>query len=1209
MTLEEFERLLPRAEAETLDFKQDSYDFSNSEKRGEFIKDVLSMANTPREGDAHIVLGVCWSAEAGSTVTGLTAQQDDAAYQDAVSHKHVSPRPQFRYTPLSIDGKQVGVVSIPCQPGGPFTPINDSPGLQGGAVYFRRGSTKARAVGEELHPIFAWFKDGSSKDLPDQHSLPAWPGFLRASGGFVPMMRYVLVADRVASGAIDQVKALGLVPWRAVVDLDRASEVTGLLSIIAISVQTHRVVHRALAKDLQVQPEPGIHWYFASGIDGDALAAADHKGWIRLHKRALAGQLGVLQAALSPAPISVIALWSESPPARLRTVLEEVNGAFGENCTLAVVAQDRPALEQMCEECGAHYFDMSLQGLCAGIASVFAATEPQPSDVIQLPTASGAPRQLATEDHLWLSENLEIVHLSAGLRGDNSPQSFRLGAIVSWRNLQLGHDCARDLAAQVRVQVESDLRRRDAVRINLYHNPGGGGSTLARRIVWDLHDRYPAVVLLDCDPGLTAERIARIGALTENSVLVLVDGGKHSDRDIDELFEQLKARQTRVVLLQVLRRFSPSGEGKRQFWLPAELSDMESDRFRYAFVTEAPTAVGELARLAANPGHTRSPFFFGLTAFGRNFRALPSYVGVRLAHLAEPQSKVIAFLSFAYYYGQQSLPAQSFVTLLGLPPGRPVVLESMFQASSAAVLDLLIGDPRGEWRSAHHEIALEVIQQILGHGSAEDQASVWRQSLSVWSTAFADFLRADGPVVSERLLELARRVFVYRDNAELLGTERTAGGAFSRLIEDIPSVQGRIEVLRHLSEQFPDESHFHAHFGRLLATQGDFKSAIEEVDRALALAAGDHVLHHMRGMILRSQVRSHFATGQAIADIIPLAAEAQRSFSNARDLRPDNEHGYVSEIQLLLQFLDDAAGQQRSNVQDYVSSQSTPPFCRAALEQIETLLDRVSHLYVGEAPSRYIMDCRARVQRIYGDYAAALRSFDNLMSRPDVAKPPIRRQIVWTLLRRHDSQWARLSARELERVRSLLENNLVEETRDSTSLRLWLRAVRRTSAKPSLDSVIERVAYWKLNTGSLDAAYYLYVLHSLRAMEGSAQAVADMERALEECRNLARYRRDRTRSLEWIGKGSGIAKLVHQSQLGEWRDNFREFPEVLALADGRVKSIDGPQRGAITLAGGLQAFFVPARSDIHVGRDENVPVTCYIGFSYDGLRAWAVKRC
>ncbi len=295
------------------------------------------------------------------------------------------------------------------------------------------------------------------------------------------------------------------------------------------------------------------------------------------------------------------------------------------------------------------------------------------------------------------------------------------------------------------------------------------------------------------------------------------------------LFEQLKAQQIRAVLLQVLRRFFPQREGRRQFWLAPELSDLEADRFRNVLTPEAPQAAPALRALAARPGHTRSPFFFGLTAFGREFRALPSYVAARIGNLTAVQRQVIAFLSFAHHYGQQVLPAQSFSTILGLPPAHPVVLESMFLEESAAAVELLIEEPKGEWRTAHTVIALEALQQIFVPGSTEDRASVWRQSLSTWSKEFADFVRGDGPVVSERLLELARRVFVYRDNSELLGTERAATRRFSQLIEDIPSPQGRIDVLRYVSEQFPDEPHFHAHLGRLLGLEGDYERAVEEV--------------------------------------------------------------------------------------------------------------------------------------------------------------------------------------------------------------------------------------------------------------------------------------------------------------------------------------------------------------------------------------------
>ncbi|MCM0589996.1 MAG: hypothetical protein KA716_06975 [Gloeotrichia echinulata DEX184] len=50
----------------------------------------------------------------------------------------------------------------------------------------------------------------------------------------------------------------------------------------------------------------------------------------------------------------------------------------------------------------------------------------------------------------------------------------------------------------------------------------------------------------------------------------------------------------------------------------------------------------------------------------------------------------------------------------------------------------------------------------------------------------------------------------------------------------------------------------------------------------------------------------------------------------------------------------------------------------------------------------------------------------------------------------------------------------------------------------------------------------------------------------------------------------------------------------------------GPAKGYIEVEGtGLKAFFVPGK-DYQKGSFESKNVTCYLGFSYSGLRAWEV---
>jgi hypothetical protein len=56
-----------------------------------------------------------------------------------------------------------------------------------------------------------------------------------------------------------------------------------------------------------------------------------------------------------------------------------------------------------------------------------------------------------------------------------------------------------------------------------------------------------------------------------------------------------------------------------------------------------------------------------------------------------------------------------------------------------------------------------------------------------------------------------------------------------------------------------------------------------------------------------------------------------------------------------------------------------------------------------------------------------------------------------------------------------------------------------------------------------------------------------------------------------------------------------------------VSHISGPQAGEIEVAGGMKAFFVPGVAGLQYGRAQNVQVKFFLGFSYEGLRAWSVE--
>jgi len=309
----------------------------------------------------------------------------------------------------------------------------------------------------------------------------------------------------------------------------------------------------------------------------------------------------------------------------------------------------------------------------------------------------------------------------------------------------------------------------------------------------------------------------------------------------------------------------------------------------------------------------------------------------------------------------------------------------------------------------------------------------------------------------------------------------------------------------------------------------------------------------------------------------------------------------------LLEFAKRVSGSETA--QQILVSPTAKAALRESLDVAEDLLEQARRLREGERPSFHVERCRVQMDALYGKFDVVLQGWTNLLTRPDVYRPPIRRQLVQAYVVRKNRRWDNLDAREIARIVELLDQNLLEEPNDRKNLRLWMQAVRRAQPPTPLDHVIEKMSYWKANSLEIDPVYYLYILYALKAMDGYVLALEPLKDSLDECRRRARLRPNRTGSFEWIGQGQGLRRLVHYTELGEWSDehDFWEGSARLSRMRGTIKSISGPEAGLIDVSGGVRAFFVPGKSGHSRGRDENRTVDCFLGFSYDGPRAWEVR--
>lgn len=1224
MDTETFERLLLQQEGEKLDFKASPYSFGgDGEERktrlANFVKDILAMKNTPMPGDAHIILGVTRNPDGRTDLAGIDLHPDDADIQNILSD-WVSPRPRVTYSPFSHSGRTFGVIHIPDDRGvGPCMSLKDHGRiLKSNVVYVRRGSRNSEAPAPEAASVFEWFRTPGRTAWHATallHDSP-WSAFVTAIDFLDPAREFLLVISPLPKTSSPDVGNLGVISWSCVADFDPYSSSSGVLSACQPGMEPVRMVHQlALDDAMPATGGKGTWWYFARGIAGreSTLCEGSWRDWTSRCGRDVQAKLAQVARA-SASPFTLVAIWEDEKLIKhLDSTLQWALASMGGRVGVVILTETLgDQLGKLVDDYDAQLIEIPLSQFFSGLSGL-ATGSGDSGDKVILPSISGAPVAVDPCDAAWIEEDGELVHRNIGRRapeGMTGVGSFLRGREISWYELGLRIDVERDIACDVGKAMRRDLAARKCSRINLFYAPGGGGTTLARRLLWDMRSECPCMILHRCNPRETVERLRRISSITDLPLVIMLDGSQVTDRQSDELFSLLSASNIPCVMLQLSRRFEKREQANRSFFLDAGLTVAEAGRFRFVYGREAPHRQPQLAQCARAVGRSDcTPFCMGLVAFEKDFDTLARYVSARLAGLSKVQRRVLAFVCLGHYYGQRSIPVQAFASLLQLPAGRPV---RMSDALSPNALSLLVEEPAGHWRTIHYLVAEEALQEILADQLADKRT--WRHMLADWAVEFVDFCHGVEGETPDDMLDIARCIFIYRDDSEMLGSERSASQLYARLLSDIPVPQARMRVLRHLVAVFPEEAHFWAHLGRFLANDmKEYGQASEALDRALLLDDSDHLLHHMKGMVLRSQLYDSMETHVTVSDASILAQAAAVCFAEARRLHNQDEHGYISEVQMRIRLIDYCAKMCNEQPVVAVSNQSDP-WLLDCFESAEDLLSSVSVIRGGETPSHYEESCRAQVDRLYGNHEKALQRWDGLLNRRPgphreaVYAPPIRRQIVWTHLARNGHCWNGLSRNALNRIVALLEENLQEEPKDERNIRLWIQAVRYVEHPPALDRLVEKVAYWRAVSNSLDATYYLYVLHAVRALSGSRLALEQMDGILDECQLRSRYYRRRTWSYEWVGNGTGANMLLHQSQLGKWDDesHFWSTTTSLARLNGFVTEISGPQAGTIEVQGGLKAFFVPSVSGHAVGRSENRRVSFFLGFSYDGPRAWSI---
>jgi len=1035
------------------------------------------------------------------------------------------------------------------------------------------------------------------------------------------------------------------VPWAAVLDFDVNSVKTGYLASCEhfyedIGMKICRILPPSSDEDRKKFPVgslTGIPWILLEGVPESKRNITGNLEWIREFFLALGKTHQV--------PITFIVLWkslkeTEALCKHLYKILTRVEGTPLSNQVKLVLLSTGGTvsthLEYVAEDWGVELQRISLEDVCNALCQcVNSSPFIHENQDFSLPVADPDDPQKVAFKVLpplsrWINAEMEVLFQSVGstpqFETDDACHFYR-GGLISWYALQMGYAVERGNWKALKARVDELLVRAGSMKLRMPHQRGAGGSTSARKILFDYHEKCPCVLLKSVGHAEVAQGIKVLAEFCKLPVIILADckQAQGDEFDVDTLYNVLSNDRIPCVILEVIHQSQKAGEKSPQIseksekTAPVRLADAldshEREEFVKIYSTQKKEKLSELRSLLHHgQRELQIPFYYALTTFEDSFTGLEPFVRECLRDLSLIEQKILLFLAMAYHYGHNSLSANEFAGLLKAPRREVISLETVLPEWSR---ELLLEED-DQWRPRHDLIAVEMLRQLLTmagpSGSPPMHRDNWKSQLAEKAVDFFGYMSEN--VVNDVLLSRTPEDISHQYIS------------FSQLISDIPDEDDAIKLFEKAISLFPDNPFFKVHLGRFYSIQkksAGFDMAIKYTDEGICcsqnysrLARGQFA--QMKGVVYSREVNNLVEQIADIKSIIEMADKGVKNFRRAVSIAPDFVDGYIPEVRMMckvFEYIDKKTG----NFCKYVKSKDAHPFIIDAISNTSNTLECVpdSDEY---ARWRSRLACLGRRQFTPQQVEETLELLYHLRNSGRASRGSINRRIVIMRMDMCVKNGDSLSVIAPEMI-DLLNESLKHDPSVEQTMRLWVRFAPFIPVP--LSESESKVFDWCLKEKSVRSYLYKYIVAFLQLLEGGPCTHSEIMKSAKEDLNsgikaisrpdVGRCRHP-DRPVVWLGqKGKGMGHLVYLDEkistlkdvrLNRYIDS--EYTKQLRPLTGLIVKT-GPKAGTIRISGDLDVSFradlckTPLISSVFMNRK----VKFFLAFTYFGTDAYNVR--
>lgn len=1070
---------------------------------------------------------------------------------------------------------------------------------------------------------------------------------------------YMLIADPMHDIAKDKLSILTSLPWDVVIDFDGASKQNGLRASVSVDNDPKIIdlfydnVRKGVNPETTMFKSGKTIWFYENrrGKIIPQMFSKWNEEPDNTIKRKDSSRI-FLETCYSARPTQLIVVCLKRYDQAVRFLLEELYERFNDIKVILINQDDEEEERRILDILPEEKFSFYLNGIDNFLDKLKANRNKLPTQPLKRTRGilvSGKKGEVELESNFVVNiqDYFDIVHLNIDkdegeIDLESAKLQFMKGHPASWSIYKHNIDVhlvdvelLRSFLGRIKERLNIVAHNPKDRIFTIAHRPGFGGTTLSKRIAWELHYDYPVLILKNYKQGRISKLISDLYDESNKGILIVADENVVGVSGLDD-FEREISSINRPIATLLVKRDGKNTRNDNKNTLPLRLIEdgvCEILEERYISIARQTYDDGTIQRqkkyLSKISDDMKCPFIIGLYYLEKDFTGVKDYVRKFVSKINDQRTKkVLLYISMCDYFARKEVPTYLISRIFTDQEGR-FVLRNVIGASTEELLIEKNENNLTYWRPKHYLLGFEILKWLMSDMQYDEKD--WRDRLYTYSKSFIDDTKR---IVgnSEYILDLLSEMFINRQVHN--SVEDGEDGRFSKLIDTIVGAEERLQILQHLTNSYDNVAHFWGHLARYYSSRKptNFIKAEKCCDTAIRLTEetgkNDPVIYHIKGDCIRKnmsdQIKSSMNSGDKIdidkiLEIRSLVDYAATWFELSKKYG-QVDFGVITHIETILEFMElvfkhysissvaDLLNLKETWVKNYIKDLNDlflaidkDELSEKALEIYERCKNKFNILIYRKSHSEII-------QGLYN----RLGDFKNRTNVDTHSITFIRRSIIETILHNYEQNFDRIDDRDRIRLLELLEANIDAAPDNTSNYRLWIKISKQS--KENVDKAIIYVRKWynvekEKRVRDPKPAYYMFVLHFLRAMDGFRDALEDALIYLKECQLICEYRQkfisiNVVRVRDWYGYGTGMKRIIDANSVSEAELNKDAR---IAEMHGIFSKYEHNGKGYISLdtLKGIDVFFKPSDAKRSLGQnqvDDNLLFK--FGFSYDGLIAY-----